>query len=425
MLVSSILVLASAGSLTMASPTPSNPAVLDARQSGRAQTAIEGMQEWYRSNTGLWDTAGWWQSANSLTAVGDFALAGLKSNVQTRTIFENTFARAQTNGARVVKERGDQTDVLSLPRSYFASSSSPNARSPAEIFSVSRRAALGHSDPASLVADQERGFKGFINEYYDDEGWWALALLKAHDLGYGPQYINMANSILEDMQRGKSPCGGIFWAKTSAYTNAIANELFLYLAAAMANRIPSYKDHYLGIARTQWEWFKKSGMINEKKLINDGLHDWNDADAGRRCKNNGRATWSYNQGVILGALVELAKATGDTSVITDYAKPIARAAMANLQSGGNGILNDPCDPSNNCGGDGASFKGIFMRNLKYLHKAYPEQDFADYIRRQSDSIWNKSRSGNKFGLRWAGPFERADALTQCIALDAFIAAESL
>ncbi|KAH7034656.1 glycosyl hydrolase family 76-domain-containing protein [Microdochium trichocladiopsis] len=436
MLASSILVLATAGSLTMASPVNTSPRAaspssveLESRQANlRSRTALEGMQEWYRSNTGLWDTAGWWQSGNLLTSLGDFALAGLQSNVQYRTIFENTFSRAQTNGARVVKERGDDNDVFSMARSTYTSfpgsSTSLNHRAPSEIFvSVERRAAMGHSDPHALVAEAERGFKGFINEYYDDEGWWALALFKAHDLGYGPQYINMANSILEDMQRGKSPCGGIFWSKTSAYTNAIANELFLFVAASLANRIPTYKDHYLGIAKTQWEWFKNSGMINDKKLVNDGLYDWNDSNTARRCKNNGQATWSYNQGVLIGALVELSKATGDSSVIRDYAKPIARATMANLSP--NGVLNDPCDPSNMCGGDGAQFKGVFMRNLRYLHKMYPEQDFADYIRRQSDSIWNNSRSGNKFGLRWAGPYVESNAVTNGIALDAFTAAESL
>ena len=58
---------------------------------------------------------------------------------------------------------------------------------------------------------------------------------------------------------------------------------------------------------------------------------------------------SYNQGVILGALTELSRATGDDSYITT-AKTIADAAIANLTDA-NGILHDVCEPD--CGADGS------------------------------------------------------------------------
>ena len=45
-------------------------------------------------------------------------------------------------------------------------------------------------------------------------------------------------------------------------------------------------------AAKEWAWFKESGMINAGSLVNDGL--------GRDCKKNGRRTYTYNQGVILG-----------------------------------------------------------------------------------------------------------------------------
>lgn len=105
-------------------------------------------------------------------------------------------------------------------------------------------------------------------------------MLRAHDLQFGPQYINMANGIFEDMKAGGSPCGGIYWDKQHTYTNAIANELYLAVAASLANRMPSEsKQYYLDVALNQWNWFKGSGMINSENLINDGL-DGN-------CQNNG------------------------------------------------------------------------------------------------------------------------------------------
>lgn len=52
-------------------------------------------------------------------------------------------------------------------------------------------------------------------------------------------------------------------------------------------------------------------MINEKNLINDGLT----INADATCVNNGEITWSYNQGVILGGLAELYKATGNSTLL--------------------------------------------------------------------------------------------------------------
>jgi predicted alpha-1,6-mannanase (GH76 family) len=61
---------------------------------------------------------------------------------------------------------------------------------------------------------------------------------------------------------------------------------------------------------------------------------------------------SYNQGVILGALTELARATSDDSYITT-AKTIADAAIANLTDA-SGVLHDACEPD--CGADGSQVR---------------------------------------------------------------------
>ena len=69
------------------------------------------------------------------------------------------------------------------------------------------------------------------------------------------------------------------WDKSHTYVNAIANELFLDVAAHLANRA-SNKAYYLATAQSQWIWFKNSGMINAQNNINDGLDS-------TTCKNNG------------------------------------------------------------------------------------------------------------------------------------------
>jgi predicted alpha-1,6-mannanase (GH76 family) len=196
----------------------------------------------------------------------------------------------------------------------------------------------------------------------------------------------------------------------AAYVNAIANELYLSVASHLASRV-SDKQYYLDIALDQWAWFQKSGMINAQNLINDGL---------QKCSNNGGTIWSYNQGVIIGALVELNKASPNPSYLTT-ARSIAMATM-DILSDSNNILHDVCEP--NCGADGSQFKGIFMRNLQKLQNASPDSRFINFIDDSAASIWGYDRNrANELSVVWSGPFvSPANASTQSSAMDALVAA---
>ena len=215
--------------------------------------------------------------------------------------------------------------------------------------------------------------------------------------------------------RGNWACviGGIWWDKNHTYVNAIANELFFSVAAHLANRAGSTT--YLSWAQRAWSWFNASGMINAESSINDGL-DLN------TCKNNNGNIWSYNQGVILGGLIELNRAAPDPNLIP-MAHRIALAAIAHLTDS-NGILHDPCEP--NCGPDGGQFKGVFMRNLQMLGQASPVGTFQAIIEKNADSIWEHDRNGSTLSVIWSGPFiAPANASTQSSALDCLVAAAVL
>ncbi|ORY62982.1 glycoside hydrolase [Pseudomassariella vexata] len=351
-------------------------------------SALTTLQGWYNESSGLWDTTGWWNSANCLTVLADFVAIqpDAATEVNIPVIIQNTFEQAQKTTVTASK----QFTAGGIPMSTYTISKRSNTIS-------------------------ERGFDNFLNDYYDDEGWWALALIHSADLdvqGLGDQdYLGAASTIFEDMKDGASPCGGIYWSKVTNYTASIANELYLSVAASLANRMDN-KQYYLYIALAQWDWFKNSGLINSDNLINDGL----DPDT---CENNGGNTWTYNQGVILGGLVELYKATGDSSLL-DTATSIAYAAIDAKSK--NGVLYEGCEPD--CGADGAQFKGIFMRNLHYLQKVAPQDKFQTFILDTADSIWANDRDSSTSGLgvTWSGPYETATAGTQSSALDALVAA---
>ncbi|KAL7789059.1 glycosyl hydrolase family 76 domain-containing protein [Trichoderma ceciliae] len=362
-------------------------------------TAIRELNNaWYNTETGLWNSA-WWNSGNAFTTLADFAQLRLDEANQLNIggFLRNTYTQAQITTVQVAKF----VNAAGLPTSTHCI----NGEGCSSYVGGNR---------SSL---QKRGFADFLNDFYDDEGWWALGLIHAHDATGDQDYLDSAIEIFNDMETGTgTPCGGgIYWSKDRTYVNAIANELYLSVAAALANRVPS-NGTYLDIAKAQWQWFQQSGMINSNNLINDGLDS--------NCKNNGLTTWSYNQGVILGGLSELAIATGDGSYLTTAAT-IANAAI-NTLSNSNGVLveADQCElEAGNCGMDGQQFKGVFIRNLRYLNDLAPNDNFQNFILRNAQSIWNNDRnSNNMLGVAWTGPYVSATGPSHSSALDALVAA---
>ncbi len=328
----------------------------------RATLAVERLQKWYIPATGLYQKpTDWWNTANAITVLVDYSRVTQTTKYQ--GAIANTFAKA----------------------------------------------------------NQAYGIKNFVNDSNDDEGWWAMAWIDAYDLTKRRDYLTMAETIFADMatQWDTKVCGGgVWWSKdlkNSAYKNAITNELFLEIAASLANRVadPRRKDEYLTWARKEWQWFKGSGMINSKNLVNDGLNATNPA----ACTNNKQTTWTYNQGAILGGLAELSRAESDSALLTQ-ADAIAVAAMTTLVTP-SGILNEPSGH----GPDLPQFKGIFLRNLAKLNQVAPKAQYRDFARANADSIWKSDRGvDHQLGEQWQGPFDSGDGTRQTSALDALIAA---
>jgi predicted alpha-1,6-mannanase (GH76 family) len=345
-----------------------------------AAAGIRALHRWYNPATGLWNTAGWWNAANALNAVIQYT-----------------------------QRTGDRSYTGVIERTFGAA---------------------------------QRAHPNFINDYYDDNGWWALSWIAAYDLTGDPRYLEMAKAIFAQMTTGwDNECGGgVWWTTSRTYKNAIPNELLLLLAARLHQRTQgdSGPGSYLDWALREWEWFRASGMIGTTGLVNDGLTP--------ACENNGGTTWTYNQGVILGGLAALHEITGDpghleqgnriagavlrylTSPATPERAPEDAPGQA-LAAGGEpaGILIEPCERSGkNCNGDQTQFKGIFIRNLYDFYRQSPRPAYRAFILANARSIWENDRNRkNQFGMRWTGPFDRADAARQSSALDALNAAVAL
>jgi len=324
--------------------------------------AIETLQKWYNPETGLWNTTGWWNAANVLTGIIRYTAATGDKTYE--WVIENTFSKTK----KIVA-------------------------------------------PASQDYPEQRT-ENYINEYYDDEGWWALAWVEAFDLTGEQKYFEMAKTIFEDMKGGwDDRCGGgILWKKGLLYKSAISNELFLLLAARLALRDEN-REYYQSWANKEWEWFSQTGMINDLPLVHDGVQE--------DCVARGRH-YTYNQGVILAGLVDLYKLNGRREHI-DLAGKIAAAAIQNMSTP-DGILKGL--PKQEDGADGVQFKGIFMRHLGYLYKQTKNPVFKEYLLTNAESIEKSATEpgSDLIGSQWEGPFDKADAGRQSSAVDALVSA---
>ncbi|WP_285100506.1 glycoside hydrolase family 76 protein [Promicromonospora sp. MEB111] len=323
-------------------------------RSTQAATAL--MMLWDR-NTGLFETNGWWTGATALTAVIDNArISGMNSY---------RYAIAQTYDKNVNARDGQ-----------------------------------------------------FRNEYLDDTGWWGLAWVAAYDLTGDSRYLSTARADADHMRAyWTSTCGGgVQWNTGIAYKNAITNELYVQLNAALHNRIPG-DTAYLQRAQEGWDWFEASGMINSGNLVNDGLND--------SCVNNGEPTWTYNQGVILGALAELHRATGDAALL-ETARDLADASTTSSYLNPGGILRE-VNEGDDCHSDGASFKGAYVRGLGKLNAYLADRPYGAYLDRQADAAYGNDRDAlGMYGPHWAGPLVRPASGHGCQhgALDLLNAAEA-
>jgi predicted alpha-1,6-mannanase (GH76 family) len=271
-------------------------------------------------------------------------------------------------------------------------------------------------------------YRGRRSRFYDDDGWYLNAWVRAYDVTGDPKYLDEARALFSVMTGAwDEVClGGVWWNVERTYKNAITNELFLLAATRLYRREVNLggadqrhnvggadqrhnvggadqRHTYLDWANRAWAWFDASGMINAGNLVNDGLNG--------NCANNGDTTWTYNQGVVLSALVELWRGTGDRDHLR-RAESIADATIGTLVYP-DGVLREPSEPhlSNK---DAHLFKGIFVQGLARLYDAdrASRPDFGEFLAANADAAWNSGRDARRgVGLVWRGPPDRVTAAT--------------
>ena len=242
--------------------------------------------------------------------------------------------------------------------------------------------------------------RGWLVAHYDDEAWMCLALIRAYDLTGRAEYLAKAEELFADIQGGwDTTCcgpnpGGIWWDKAHTQKATAANAGPALAGARLYARTGD--SSYLSFATTVYSYWL-ANMVHPAT--------WQVAD---HIDPNGAIVWwrfTYNEGLMIGASVELYEATGDPGYLAN-AHNFA-GFMINNEITSTAYGNVLYDGSNSgCGGDCHQFKGPAYR---YLHRLYQldtsQTQYYNVLKASADALWNLARNSslNIFSVDWAGP----------------------
>jgi predicted alpha-1,6-mannanase (GH76 family) len=232
----------------------------------------------------------------------------------------------------------------------------------------------------------------WINFYYDDMEWMALACLRAYQVTNDNLYKNITDLLWADIKGGWSNelNGGIWWRKDNSSKNTPSNMPAAILAARLYKTFNNPDD--LEWAKKIYDWQKATLYEQATGWVFDNIE-----------KNGTKnTTWkfTYNQGTFLGAALELFKITNNATYQADAIKA-TDFAVASGQLTSNGILKDEG------GGDGGLFKGVFVRYLTRLIiegglPADKKNNYIAFLRKNAETLWSKgtNKSLILFGSAW-------------------------
>jgi predicted alpha-1,6-mannanase (GH76 family) len=236
-----------------------------------------------------------------------------------------------------------------------------------------------------IRAHRLRNNGSWVNNYYDDMAWLALALERASriaDVDRG----RALNKLNDQLVKAWVPedGGGIPWRKQDQFFNAPANGPAGIFLARYSDRLRR--------AQQMADWIDETLIDPDQHLVFDGI----------KAGSLVRAEYTYCQGVVLGLETELAARTEDDRHAPRVHRLVA-AVDEHMAPGG--VLRG------SGGGDGGLFAGITARYLALVVTTLPGDSAADakaretareIVLKSAQSAWDNRQSVD--GLPLFGPF---------------------
>ena len=231
-----------------------------------------------------------------------------------------------------------------------------------------------------------------FNDYFDDMLWFALATLRLADATGDEAFRSVAIRIwhhVRDNGWNEHQGGGIAWRVAQPYyKNTPANGPFIILSARLHSR--TRESHYLEWALRTMAWLEQT-LVEPDGFVHDGINRLADGAIDKHWR------FTYNQGLYLGACVELARNTGDDDYLR-RALRTARTAVAELMT--DGVFADEGE-----GGDEGLFKGIFYRYARLLVDATGDAELRATLLNSTNILWERGFAEGETlaGNDWSRP----------------------
>jgi hypothetical protein len=267
--------------------------------------------------------------------------------------------------------------------------------------------------PAPAYCSDVNGASRRGDRYYDDNAWVGLGLIELERLRPGSGWLGRARELFEFALAGwDGHGGGVFWVEQGRGTGVRNSD---------RNTVSNAPNAQLGLHVMELDGSPGGGSgvgpIDMYRWVLDTL----DASRGGQTPGTGlfwdkirgdgsidRATWSYNQGSMIGLGVLLARAHRDErDSYLKFAEALARKSMAKFAGE---YEKQP-----------AAFNAIFFRNLLLLHHATEDEQLRAEIhgaaRAFADAAWNEARDRRDLlHLRGLPTLLDQSAIVQVLAL---------
>ena len=206
--------------------------------------------------------------------------------------------------------------------------------------------------------------------YFDDHLWFVLAWLRVHEVTGDDAYRAMAQRVLDGVLAynpwGAGLCGGMLWNNGSTTTNAITNGLLWQATTRLALLDPVGYARYGALADQVYTWLlHKPNPLFTGTVFLDTLENCS-------AVTNTSELWTYNQGIMLGAMHFYARLRPRHRLhLAGLYRAVARTTLAvfgdtscdGLATGV--LLERDCSPTDGCDHDATQFKGVTIRHLAY------------------------------------------------------------